>query len=291
MRRRTDLESFKYRVAYSQTELCNTPDEIQLGPVREVIKMMRIDTPLDILYTADVPARLGLATSSALVIALLKAFYYLKKQAVAPEIIAEQAYRIERELLGESGGFQDQYIGWGGINFLQGKPHDVYREAVYFPPEKAKEFEKHMMLIYTGDQKSSPSVLQEQLQRLSSGETLDHTLRIKSLVQEMHAIMRGKVFNPLDLVYPMNEQWELKKKLSSKMSSPNITAIEERVREVCPHAGLRLVGSGGRGFILVLAPKETMRYLRSAVEPYKCSRFKIDWDGCRVTGTNKYLSV
>ena len=291
LRRRTKLENAKYRISYSKTELCYDLDEIELEPVKQALLMTGVDTPLEIIYTADVPARLGLATSSAFVLALLKALYYLKDEPVSNEVLAERAYELERELLGQPGGFQDQYIGWGGVSFLRGSPHRVSREALVLQPAQVREFEDHFFLIYTGEQKSSERVLPEQLEKLAEGTTLDHTLAIKSLVQEAYAMMLKPSFHPMDLAENMNEQWRLKKQLSKTITNDAINRIEEAVLAACPHAGMRLVGSGGRGFMLVICPKEIRERLMASLPKYKTSTFKLDWDGCRVAGTHKYLSI
>jgi D-glycero-alpha-D-manno-heptose-7-phosphate kinase len=248
------------------------------------------DSPLEIIYAADVPAKLGLATSSAFVLALLKGLYYLKNTSVSPEILAEKAYTLERESMGQAGGFQDHYIGWGGINFLRGSPHRVTREAVVLSPEQVRELEDHFLLVYTGDQGSSEKILPEQLEKLAKAKTLDETVKIKSLVQEMYAAMLKPTFHPMDLAVYINEQWELKKKLSSNMTNSNIEKIEAAVRGACPQAGIRLIGSGGRGFMLVLVPREMRDKLIAALPGFQTSTFCIDQEGCGLTGT-KYSGI
>ena len=291
LRKRTKLERAKYRVSYSKTELCESREDIQLKPVKHALQMVGIDDPLEIIYTADVPARLGLATSSAFVLALLKALYYLKDVPISPEVLADKAYELERESLAQVGGFQDQYVGWGGINYLRGAPHRVTREAVVLTPDQVREFEDHFFLIYTGDQRDSEEILPEQLERLASGKSLDDTLQIKSIVQEMYAAMMKPNFHPMDLADYMKEQWDLKKRLSSYVTNPTIARIEKAVEGACPQAAYRLVGSGGRGFLLVLCPLEVRERLIASLHTYKTATFKIDWDGCRVAGTHKYLSI
>jgi D-glycero-alpha-D-manno-heptose-7-phosphate kinase len=284
IRKRTRLEKEKFRISYSKTELCSSVDDITLDPVREALKMVGLDTPLEIIYASDVPARLGLATSSAFILALLKGLYYLRNTSVSPEILAEKAFTLERELLKQAGGFQDHYIGWGGINFLRGSPHRVTREAIVLTPEQIREFENHFFLIYTGDQGDSEKILPEQLEKLARGKTLDDTIKIKSLVHEMYSAMLKPTFHPMDLAVYMNEQWELKKKLSTTMTNPVIDHIEQAVKGACPQSGIRLIGSGGRGFMLVLVPQEMRDKLIEALPGFKTATFSIDQEGCRVTG-------
>jgi D-glycero-alpha-D-manno-heptose-7-phosphate kinase len=279
IRRRNQLEKYKYRISYSKTELCNNIDEIKLSPVRETLKYLNIKFPIEIIYSADVPTRLGLATSSAFILALLKALYALQNKRVPTEILVDQAYHIERQLIGQVGGFQDYYIAHGGVNYLTGRPHQVERRTVVLQPDIIQSLEDHLFMVYTGDQADSDAMLHDQLTKLKKGETLEQTLRIKCLVEEMHAILLSKSFKPLDLAYPMTEQWELKKQLSNNMVSEHVQRIEDIIRSNCDTAGIRLIGSGGRGFILALVPAEIKSNLGFRLSPYKCSSFKIDWDG------------
>jgi D-glycero-alpha-D-manno-heptose-7-phosphate kinase len=287
LRQRNNLEEYRYRISYSETELCNSVEEIQLNPVREAIKMVGVQSPLEVIYFADVPAKLGLATSSAFILALLKALYTLKGDPVPPEMLAENAYTLEREIMAVQGGFQDHEIWRGGINYLIGKPHKVTRHPVVLNSKAILDLESHLLLVYTGNRKSSEDVLTEQLQLLKSGATLEQTLRIKKLIEEMYTIMCNPAFKPMDLVHPIKEQWELKKQLSSSMVTDAVTEIENIVLSICSQAGLRLVGSGGRGCMLVLSPPEYREKLIEALYNYICSPVSIDWEGCRVHDYSK----
>lgn len=284
IRPRNQLGKYKYRISYSKTELCDSLDEIKLSPVRETLKFLNIKFPLEIIYTADVPTRLGLATSSAFIVALLKSLYVLLKQRVPIEVIIDQAYYIEREMIGQAGGFQDYYVAHGGINYLTGKPNDVKRESIVLSSAQIQELEKHLLLVYTGDQADSDRMLKDQLIKLKNGDTLEQNLRIKCLVEEMKAIMQSKSFKPMDLAYPMSEQWALKKQLSANMVSEPIKLIEEKVKTACleyeTSYGLRLIGSGGRGFMLVLVPSERISNLAVRLSPFKSISVQIDLDGC-----------
>jgi D-glycero-alpha-D-manno-heptose-7-phosphate kinase len=284
LRKRTRLEKNKYRISYSTTELCNDIQEIQHPLVRGAMQMMEIDDPLEIIYTADVPARLGLATSSSMALALLKGLYFYKGIGVSNEKLAEDAYMLERVILGEVGGFQDQYCCFGGFNFLTGSAQAVDRRPVFMEPGKAKELSDHMLLVYSGNQENSTKVLPEQLKLLKQGVTVEDTKQIKEIVQQMYNILSNRNFKPKHLMEPMDKAWQLKKRLSSSMSGPSIQNIEKAIREISPSVALRLVGSGGgRGFLLVLAEHpELAEDIRRGLEPnYIVSAVNFDWEGAK----------
>ena len=66
------------------------------------------------------PIYTGLGASSTLIVGVTKAIYELYGKSISPIALAEEAFHIEREILGLSGGYQDQYIAaLGGIQLLE----------------------------------------------------------------------------------------------------------------------------------------------------------------------------
>jgi D-glycero-alpha-D-manno-heptose-7-phosphate kinase len=237
---------------------------------------------LEIIYLSDVPTKLGLATSTSMTVCLLKGLYYYNNVAVAPELLFDKAYKLEREIINHSGGFQDGSVIWGGFNYLTGSPYRVKRTPITLSIEKTKLLKNHILLLYTGNRAESTGVLEEQLTQLKKGKTLEESLKIKSLVEEMHVLLTQPDFHPMHLTHAMKDAWELKKKLSSSMSSPLIDKVEECVLNIEPQAGIRLVGSGGgRGLIMVLAPPEKHPQIEEACGLKKLD-FEFDWDGAKV---------
>lgn len=282
IRERNHMEEHKFRISYSKTELCEDVEEIKLGIIREAIKLVGAHKErLEIVYTADTPPQLGLGTSSSMAVALLKGLWMYRNTGISNEILVEQAYKLERESLKEQGGFQDQYAAcFGGVNYLEGSPGRVQRKPIALTSSQADLFKKHVILIYTGNRDQSSSVLGEQLRKLRKGETLDDTIRIKKLVEEMCSIMSMPDFHPTDLAGPLREAWELKKQLTSSMSGPRVSFIEQAVLDVNPAAGLRLIGGGGdRGVVMVISDPKYMDRIKGAVAPLKTFDIDFDWDG------------
>jgi D-glycero-alpha-D-manno-heptose-7-phosphate kinase len=283
LRKRSSMEQYRFRIAYSRTELCETIADIEHPLIRGALDMLKIDQPLEILYAADVPATLGLATSSALAVALLAGLYYMQGECLDPEGLFEQAYRLEREYVGQPGGFQDYAVAYGGINYMTGFPHNIKRWAVKLCGDGMAELENHLSLVYTGSQGDSATALGEQLKRLNRRELTNETHRLKELVNQMYALMFSPDFKPMGLAPYLNETWELKKTFSAGMSTPHIMELEQKIRQVCPSVGLRLVGSGGgRGLLLVLSPPNSKAAICAAVAPQRCFDVKFDQEGVRV---------
>jgi D-glycero-alpha-D-manno-heptose-7-phosphate kinase len=282
IRKRNHLEDFRFRVSYSKTELCESVEDIKLGIVREALKMTQLtEDSLEIVYVADTPPQLGLGTSSAMAIALLKGLWMYKGGGISNEILVEQAYKLERVCLNERGGFQDGYPAcFGGINYLEGYPGKITRKALMLDQKQSVLLQSHILLIYTGNRDQSAEVLEEQIARLRKGETLEDTIKIKKLVEEMQALMCMADFHPLHLSAPLREAWELKKQLSSNMSGPKVAFIEEKVLSIDPQAGLRLIGGGGdRGVVMVITDPKHKEEIKAKVTPLRTFEVEFDFDG------------
>src|SRR5947209_16993303 len=89
-----------FLLKYSSLEEVATVDEIKHPIIREALKLIGIqERNLEIASMADIPAGTGLGSSGSFTTALLKAFHVLKKNAIHPGDLAEQACAIELEKL------------------------------------------------------------------------------------------------------------------------------------------------------------------------------------------------
>src|SRR2546423_10359935 len=115
-----------FLLKYSRLEEAATIDDIKHPIIREALRLVDIqERNLEITSMADMPAGTGLGSSGSFTTALLKALHTLKKNLVHPNELAEQACRIEIEILKEPVGKQDQYIAaFGGITCFRFLPNE-----------------------------------------------------------------------------------------------------------------------------------------------------------------------
>src|SRR3954451_16480597 len=150
------------RISYSKTETSGTIDEIQHDLVREAMRLTEIDEPLEITTIGDVPAGTGMGSSSSLTVGLLNALYAHRHQVVSPRLLAEQACRIEIDVLGKPIGRQDQYAAaYGGINYIRfNTDESVDAEPVPCRAETLAELERRTLLLYTGQTRDAGQILE-----------------------------------------------------------------------------------------------------------------------------------
>ena len=79
----------------------------------------------------------------------------------------------------------------------------------------------------------------------------------------------------------LNEQWEQKKMLSNKVSSPTI----DKICRMCSKNGAygtKLLGSGGGGFVLVICPPNKKKEIIKKIKNYKIVNFRFENTGSTI---------
>ena len=122
------------------------------------------DLRLEITSMADIPAGTGLGSSGSFTTALLKALHVRMKNLVHPGELAEQACKIEIDILKEPVGKQDQYIAaFGGITCFRFLPNgQVEVWPLKISQRTLYDLEDHLLLFFTGYTRSAGEILKEQ---------------------------------------------------------------------------------------------------------------------------------
>jgi len=99
---------YKYRIVYSKNEMVSTIQEIEHPAVRAALQFLHIEKGVEIHHDGDLPARTGLGSSSSFTVGLFHALHALRGENVSNEELAKEAIRMERDVLKENVGSQDQ---------------------------------------------------------------------------------------------------------------------------------------------------------------------------------------
>jgi D-glycero-alpha-D-manno-heptose-7-phosphate kinase len=267
------------RVAYSRTEVADSVADIQHELVREALKLTGLGRHLEITTVGDVPAGTGMGSSSSLTVGLLLALQAYKGQIVSAKNLAEQACRIEIELLGKPIGKQDQYAAaFGGMNYIRFNPDgSVDVEPVPATPETMQEMQKRVLLLYTQQQRDANTILQRQSDGTKDQMSILRAMR--DLAQEMRLALGGSGLDEFGRL--LHEGWQLKRSLGFGISVDLVDAWYEQARKLGAQGG-KLLGAGGGGFLLLLAPPERHNMIREALGNPRELTFGIDRRGGRV---------
>ena len=128
------------------------------------------------------------------------------------------------------------------------------------------EFSRYFLLVFTGDYRKASDVLQEQAQRNQNGDNntflddmLDLAFQARALLQKGSIL--SSYSDRAQLGKMLQESWNLKRRLSSKISGGDIDKIIERGLELRAH-GAKLLGAGGSGFVLFHAEHSVIQQLK-----------------------------
>jgi D-glycero-alpha-D-manno-heptose-7-phosphate kinase len=276
-------------IKYSKLERVNSLEEVNHPIVRECLRLAGVDgSGLEITSMADIPSGTGLGSSGSFTTALLKALHTHRKNLIHPRDLAEQACRVEIDILKEPIGKQDQYIAaYGGLTCFQFLPNGhVEAWPLRLSSETLYNLEDNLLLFFTGYSRSASSILREQDDRSKKRDQgmVDNLHFVKELgYQSKEALEKGDLARFAEL---MNVHWEHKKQRAGGMSNDNINRWYELARA---HGALggKLIGAGGGGFLMFYAEEKAR--LRQAMHEagLREVRFRFDWEGTKVVLHNE----
>jgi D-glycero-alpha-D-manno-heptose-7-phosphate kinase len=270
-------------VKYSQLERVKRSGDVRHPIIREALRIVGIDSHIEITSMADIPAGTGLGSSGSFTTALLKALHSHKKNIVHPRELAEQACEIEIDILKEPIGKQDQYIAaYGGLTCFQFLPNGhVEAQPLKVDSETLYNLEDNLLLFFTGYSRAAGTILKEQDEksRTSDKDMIDNLHFVKDLgYQSQEALEVGNLHRFGEL---MNVHWERKKERSGGMSNADIDTWYKLAMENGALGG-KLIGAGGGGFLMFYAADKTK--LRHAMRATGLTevRFRFDFEGTKV---------
>lgn len=246
--------AYKNQFTYSQIERFNSPDEVEHPLMRAALKEYGLQN-VQIAYDADMPARSGIGSSSVFAVGLVNSILHFLGQDPDKKELAERAVYLERVLCGEAGGVQDQYAAaYGGFNRMDFSDKGVTVTPVDVPPERLAELNSRILLVFSGFQRLSYEISQEQNSRIKSN--LRALGEIRAMVDEGEKILKHGDLDDFGLL--LNESWLLKKTLSNGIATPEQDFIYDSAISAGALGG-KLLGAGGGGFFIFYVDPDKRR--------------------------------
>jgi D-glycero-alpha-D-manno-heptose-7-phosphate kinase len=291
LRRLPQIFDFNYRVAWRIIEETKTLSEIQHPIVRAVLENYgeNDDCGYEVLYNADLPAQSGLGSSSAFTVSMLKAYMANLHRLESKQYYAEQAIRIEQDLLKEPVGSQDQvaaaYGGLNQIDFYAGGQFKV--EPICLSKDRRTALNSRLMMFFTGFTRSASKIEGEKIQGF-----VDRTAELRSMhamVSEGRAILESPNSDLADFGRLLHEGWQQKRRLSQGVSNAGLDDAYEAARKAGAIGG-KLLGAGGGGFLLFYVEPEHQDAVREALKPMIYMPFGFESSGSSVVLYNPDLT-
>jgi D-glycero-alpha-D-manno-heptose-7-phosphate kinase len=183
-----------------------------------------------------------------------------KGEFLRPHELAYEAIHVERHILKDNVGCQDQVLAaFGGFNLVEFRTEkDIVVNRVPLSPLRLAEFEEHLFMVFTGITRKAADVVAQQLKRVDQNVPALRSMR--AMVYEGYEILVGN--RPLrEFGELLHRAWEAKRSLDGGVSNSEIDSIYYKGREAGAWGG-KLLGAGGGGFMLFFAPPEVKPRLR-----------------------------
>ena len=269
----------KYLIQTTSTQFVKSLNQIKHHLIRETIRFFKIKEPLHIGTYATVPTLTGLGSSSSLVVGLINCILKYKKIKMTDKEVISTAFKIERKICGNAGGWQDQIISQIGglIKVDMSKKGTLNIKKISKKPKLINLIKKNILLVYSKQKRQSSKVILSQKKNLS--EVIKNYDLIKSLTKEIPNIIN--VGSPQLLAKLFSDHWQIKKKLSNEISNNKLNNLFNFLLEKCHFIGGKLIGAGGGGFFLMITEdkKKTIKLLKKNSISYM--NFDIDYKGSR----------
>jgi len=265
----------KIRVKYAQTEDVDSVDALRHPIFRECLRMMEVKSGVEIASIADIPAGLGLGSSSSFTVALLHVLFAYQGREVSKARLAELASEVEIERLKEPIGKQDQYAAsFGGLNHITfHKDGSVAVESLSRDRELVTALVSRLVMFYIGKPRPARAVLTEQQETIGQGDSFQAGKSLVALASDLRAAILAGELSQVGTI--MHEGWLLKRKLASNISNGDIDALYETGLKAGATGG-KLLGAGAGGFMLFYCEPESQDRLRRAIGlrelPFACDQ-------------------
>lgn len=207
---------------------------------------------IELFLHNDAPPGSGLGSSSAMVVAIVRAFGEYLRLPLDPYAVADLAYRIERIDAGQTGGRQDQYAAaFGGVNFMEFHLDRNIVHPLRLPQDVLNELQYRLVCAYIGRPRQSNKIIERQILNYREKQTkaVNAMNTLKSICFEMRdALLRWDLsrFGTL-----LHESWQAKREMADGITNETIDSIYAAARSAGALGG-KISGAGGGGFMFFL---------------------------------------
>ena len=271
----------KHRVVWSEIELVNNIDEIRHPAVKAILEDMKFIRGLEISYNADLPARSGLGSSSAFTVGLINALTALRGKMISKKALAQDAIRIEQEVIGEAVGSQDQiWAAYGGLNKIEFQKDGKFSiSPIIMGQQNYLSLENSLMLFFTGFSRVAPLIAQKKIDNFKNKE--EELNMLSTLASSAASSLQDKNYDIKKIGELIHEAWILKRELAEGVTTKEIDEIYKEGLGAGALGG-KILGAGGGGFILFVVPPEKQANLQKRLSKLVHVKFNFDSVGSNI---------
>jgi len=249
-----------------------------------VVKHLGYENGADFLMCSDVPPGSGLGASSSLTVNFVNTILTLQHKKWSQKKIAETAFHVERNLLHQPIGKQDDYISaFGGFNYIKFRKNNVKVVPIKLTKSTLFELESNLLLFFLGTTRNSAVILSKQLQFTASMKksTITALHYALQLGEELYDSLRQSDLQNFGKI--LHQGWLAKQKFVKGVTNKKIDKIyEASLKAGC--VGGKLTGAGAGGHLLLYCEKSKQRRVIDKMKKIGLSqiKFRFNQGGAKV---------
>ena len=276
-----------HRIIWRQIEIQNNYKNIINPIVRSVFKLRKLKSFYECYYSGDFPSMSGSGSSSAFTTSLLYAEALLNKKKISKKKIFEDAIHIERVMMKEHGGIQDQVrSSIGGLGLIKiSKNGNITNKPIDLSKHNMDTLQNSIEIYFYQGSRLSSKLMMRHIENLKDNQTILNEMMM--LTKEAHHLLISNKPNFIkDFANLIKESWSIKKKFHNQISSPDLDRVIKKGLGLGAYAG-KIMGAGSSGFLFFIKePGNKLNlnnYFKKLSQPID---IKFDFDG--VKQVNKF---
>jgi len=256
-----------------------------------VLKDVSSNLSVDLFLASEIPPGTGLGSSASVCVGILKTLSTYLDQPLSPHELADRAFHITRDTLGRHVGRQDEYAcAFGGFNFITfERDGSTHVEPLRIESGLINELQNNLMLFFTGSAHHSWTILEEQEKSTrKKGVAVEALHEVRALADRMRVVLERGDLHAFGAL--LNEAWQAKKKVSTKISNQRIDHLYELAQQNGALGG-KITGAGGGGFLLLYCESPSQTSVRSALaaEGVQEMAFAFEAQGAQVIVNDPFI--
>ncbi len=276
----SQLFDYNIRISYRKVENIKSIDSIKHAPYRECLRWCGMTRDFEVNHMAELPAFTGLGSSSTFVVGLLNSLYAFQGKLVPPMELAYQAIALERDVLQDVVGCQDQtFAAIGGFNMIEFRKTDnIIVHRLPISQKRKAELESNLMVFFTGIKRKAKELAGYQIKAMN--QNLDKLKAIRGMVdQGVNILVNHGSLNPFGEL--LHAAWQQKRLLDSRVTNSRLDQIYDAGMAAGALGG-KILGAGGGGFMLFYVPQEKQEAVRKKLHRYTEMPVRLDAPGTHV---------
>lgn len=274
----------KFRFTYRKTESVDSIKKIQHPVVRTVMDRMLWEEPLNIATMADLPGESGLGSSSAFTAALIQNLHFRKSIEIHGNALARESIHVERELLEEPGGWQDQLsTTFAGIRMYSYYGSDFSVNKNILTEENLRYFGPRMILVRVPNTRKRTTPARANQTFIEKHADAGFLKELSSKTKEVWNSLNASK-SPEDQFKILQEaivfSWTQKSSWGNHIDT-NHTAQMMRELKSLGVKSMKLLGAGGGGFVLVAEEPEIIQNIKSSMNQNQLVDFEMHSNSVR----------